>query len=245
MKIKRIITCAVVLALGVSLFAQERRGPVKPVRFGVAVTAGSNGYASISAQPGTLSSYGAEAKSVQWTDKATAFGIEGSLLISDAWKIDLGGTFNFAYNPGYQAVPGTGTGLGDIPDYQAVALQQSVVYQVYLGAGYSFRIPAVPALRPYVGIRGGVSYANNQKLLPEVEAMGVSVGENYNIYAGVVGGVDYYLGSNFYIGGAVDFFRFIYGVTAYAPQEGLGALSADSFGLGFLAAPRIKVGFLF
>ena len=35
------------------------------------------------------------------------------------------------------------------------------------------------------------------------------------------------------------------GETAYAPQEGLGALSADSFGLGFLAAPRIKVGFLF
>ena len=243
MNIKRIFAFAAAMLVGVSVLAQE--GPVKPVRVGVSVTVGSNAYAGISALPGTLASYESAALPTNWMDKAPAFGIEGSLILADHWKLDLGGAFNFGYNPGYPGVEGTGTQMGDIPTYEPVILQQSVSYQVYLAGSYYFRIPMVPAVRPSVGLRLGATYANNQQRKDVEEWMGTSVGENYTLGASIIAGFDYYFSRNFFAGVGVDLFRYVYGVTAQRPQEGLGVLGADSHNFGFLGAPRIKVGFVF
>ena len=243
MNIKRIFAFAAAMLVGVGVLAQE--GPVKPVRVGVSVTVGSNAYAGISALPGTLASYESAALPTNWMDKAPAFGIEGSLILADHWKLDLGGAFNFGYNPGYPGVEGTGTQMGDIPTYEPVILQQSVSYQVYLAGSYYFRIPMVPAVRPSVGLRLGATYANNQQRKDVEEWMGTSVGENYTLGASIIAGFDYYFSRNFFAGVGVDLFRYVYGVTAQRPQEGLGVLGADSHNFGFLGAPRIKVGFVF
>ena len=243
MNIKRIFAFAAAMLVGVGVLAQE--GPVKPVRVGVSVTVGSNAYAGIRALPGTLASYESAALPTNWMDKAPAFGIEGSLILADHWKLDLGGAFNYGYNPGYPGVEGTGTQMGDIPTYEPVILQQSVSYQVYLAGSYYFRIPMVPAVRPSVGLRLGATYANNQQRKDVEEWMGTSVGENYTLGASVIAGFDYYFSRNFFAGVGVDLFRYVYGVTAQRPQEGLGVLGADSHNFGFLGAPRIKIGFMF
>ena len=244
MNINRIFAFAAAMLVGVSVLAQE--GPVKPTRVGVSVTVGSNAYAGISALPGTLASYESAALSTNWMDKAPAFGIGGSLILFDRWKLDVGGAFNFGFNPGYNGVEGTGTQPGDIPTYQPVINQQSVSYQAYLASSYYFRIPAIPAVRPSLGVRFGATYANNQQLNKDDENwMGISVGENYTLGASIIAGFDYYFSRNFFAGIGVDLFRYVYGVTSQRPQEGLGVLGADSHNFGFLGAPKIKVGFMF
>lgn len=249
MKVKSIITLAATLLLGVATVqAQEQKGPVAPVRIGVALTAGSNSYLNVSAQPGMLTSYGTQALSVGWTDKALAFGLEGSLIFCDHWKLDLGGAFSYYNNPGYAYVPGTMDAtyeMGEIPAYEAVDLKKNMNWLAYAAFSYYFRIPAVPALRPYAGLRFQGAYASDLTGYDYYEAMGVSVGESYTLSAGVLTGVDYYFSRNFYVGMAVEPFRYSYGVVKYRPQEGLANLGADTHFLGAFAAPRLKIGFLF
>ena len=244
MNINRIFVLAAALLISVSAYSQE--GLIAPVRFGVSITAGSNAYAGISALPGTLASYGTEALSANWMDKAPAFGVEGSMIAFDSWKVDVGGAFNLGYNPSYPRIEGTGSDLGDIPTYESVTLQQSVSYQVYLASSYYFRIPLIPALRPSLGVRFGASYSNNQKVAPEEDLLGgISASETCVLSAAAIFGVDYYFGQNFFIGMGVDVFRYAYGFTAHRPQEGLGVLGADTHNFGFLGAPKIKIGFMF
>ena len=245
MNINRIFTIAAAMLITVGAFAQEQQGRIKPVRLGVSVTVGSNAYAGISALPGTLASYESAALSTNWMDKAPAFGIEGSMIICDRWKLDLGGAFNFGFNPGYPGVEGTGSDYGDIPTYEPVALQQNISYLVYLAGSYYFRIPAIPALRPSIGLRASGSYANNQKLAASEDWLGGSVGETFTLGASVIAGIDYYFSQHFFVGMGVDLFRYVYGVTAQRPQEGLGVLGADNHNFGFLGAPKIKIGFVF
>lgn len=249
MNIKHLATLAAALLVGVSLLAQEQTGRIKPVRFSAAVTAGANGYAGIKAMDGTAGLYQMEALSADWTDKMPAFGAEFSLLFCDKWKLDAGGMFNFSYNPGYIGVPGSAYGreykLGDVPDYRAVAAQQSASYMVYLGCSYYFRIEKIPALRPYLGARFTGSYANNFSKYDEEESMGISSAETFGLGASCVGGIDYYLASNFFIGASVDLVRYVYGATSYRPQDGLPLLAGDTHNIGALAAPRVKIGFLF
>jgi len=249
MNIKQLTTLAAALLVGVSLLAQEQVGRVKPVRFSAAVTAGANGYAGVAALDGRAASHEMQALSVDWMDKMPAFGAEISLLFCDKWKLDLGGTFNFSYNPGYLGVPGSAYGgnyqLGDVPDYRAVAADQKVSYLAYLGCSYYFRVDKVPALRPYLGIRFTGAYANNLQKYDEEESMGISTAETFSLGASFVGGIDYYLASNFYVGASLDLARYVYGVTDYRPQDGLPLLAGDTHCIGAFGAPRIKIGFLF
>ena len=245
MNINRIFVFAAALLVSASAFSQEQQGRIKPVRFGVSVTAGSNAYAGISALPGSLATYGTQAQSANWMDKAPAFGVEGSMIICDKWKLDLGGAFNFGFNPAYPSVEGTGTQPGDVPAYEGVNLQQSTSYLVYLAGSYYFRVKSAPALRPSLGLRLGASYGNNQQLAPSEDWMGVSASETYRLGASVIVGMDYYFSRNFFVGMGVDLFRYVYGVTAHRPQEGLGVLGADTHNFGFLGAPKIKIGFVF
>lgn len=244
MNFKRFIVCTATLLIGVGLPAQERP------RFSAAVTVGANGYASAAALDSSLPSYEMEAVSLNWTNKMPAFGAEASLLINDRWKTDLGGMFQFSYNPGYMEVPGTAENAydyspGDLPSYRAVPADQQVAYVVYLAGSYCFKIPAVPAMRPYLGLRFSFAYANDQKKYDELSSMGISSAENFSMGVSCVGGVDYFLASNFFIGASLDLVRYVYGVTKYRPQDGLAPLAGDTHNLGAIGAPRIKIGFQF
>jgi len=247
---KTIIMVAVLLVSCCSVFAQDE-GRKSPVRFGAAVTAGANSYATVSSLPSSLASYDAEALSVDWTDKGTAFGVEGSLLFK-GWKFDLGGTFSFGYNPGYTAVPGTmdssasaEDNLGEIPSYEAVAERQKVSYRIYVGASYYLPFKAVPALKPYVGGRVAFGYANDIANKDDYTSMGRSVAETMSLGVAAVAGIDYFVAKDFFVGVAVNALDYTYGYTAYRPQEGLANLGADTHHIGFLAHPLLKVGFLF
>ena len=245
MSINRIFVLAAALLVCVSAFSQEQQGRIKPVRFGVSVTAGSNAYAGISALPGSLATYGTQAQSANWMDKAPAFGVEGSMIFCDKWKVDLGGAFNMGFNPAYLGVEGTGNSFGDIPTYRPVAAQQSLSFLVYVAGSYYFRIPAIPSLRPSLGLRAGYSYANNQQASPDENWMGISAAETGVISGAFIAGIDYYFSQHFFVGMGVDLVRYAYGFTAHRPQEGLGVLGADTHNFGFLGAPKIKIGFVF
>jgi outer membrane protein W len=248
MKVSNIIALAVALFIGTSALAQEQNGRITPVRVGVALTAGSNSHIGITAQNGMLTSYQTEAASVDWTDKALGLGIEGSLIFCDRWKLDLGGSFSFWNNPSYPMVPGTMDGgyePGEIPTYEAVDMQHKLNWIAYIAGSYYFRICAVPALRPYVGVRFSGSYASSSTRVDNYEAMGMSAAEGFVLSGGVLTGVDYYFSRNFFVGASVEPFRYSYGVTAYRPQEGLSRLGADTHFLGAFAAPQLKIGFLF
>ena len=249
MNIKSIITLTVALLFGAaSLQGQDLASAAAPVRIGIALTAGANSNLNVSAQPGMLTSYGAQAMSVDWTDKALAFGLEGSLIFCDSWKLDLGGSFSYWNNPPYAMVPGTMTSeyeVGEIPTYEAVDMQHKLNWSGNIAMSYYFRIPIVPALRPYTGLRSQFSYTSASLREDKVEAMGASVAEGYAISAGVLIGVDYYFSRNFFVGASVEPFRYTYGVVQYRPQEGLATLGADTHFMGAFAAPQLKIGFLF
>ena len=249
MNIKSILSLTVALLFGAaSLQGQDLAGVVAPVRVGIALTAGANSNLNVSAQPGMLTSYGAQALSVDWTDKALTFGLEGSLIISDHWKLDLGGSFSYWNNPPYAMVPGTMSGtyeMGEIPTYEAVDMQHKMNWLAHIAISYYFRIPLVPALRPYAGVRFQASYASASLREDDERVMGVSVAEGYSISAGLLTGVDYYLSRNFFVGASVEPFRYTYGVVKYRPQEGLGNLGADTHFVGAFAAPQLKIGFVF
>lgn len=249
MNIKSILTLTVALLFGAaSLQGQDLVGAVAPVRIGIALTAGANSNLNVSAQPGMLTSYGAQALSVDWTDKALAFGMEGSLIFFDSWKLDLGGSFSYWNNPPYAMVPGTMTDTyeaGEIPTYEAVDMQHKMNWQAYIASSYYFRIPLVPALRPYCGVRFQASYSSASLRVDDYQAMGASVAEGYAGSIGVLTGVDYYFGSHFFVGASVEPFRYTYSVVQYRPQEGLGNLGADTHFMGAFAAPQLKIGFVF
>lgn len=249
MNIKSIITLTVALLFGAaSLQGQEQQGRIAPVRVGVSLTAGANSNLNVSALPGMLTSYGTQAKSVNWTDKALAFGLEGSLIFCDRWKLDLGGSFSYWNNPPYAMVPGTmgeEFEIGEIPTYEAVDMQHKLNWQAGLAFSYYFRIPAIPALRPYVGLRGQFSYASASLRENEMLTMGASVAEGMAYSLGVLTGVDYYFSRHFFIGASVEPFRYTYGVVQYRPQEGLSNLGADTHFMGAFASPQLKIGFVF
>ena len=221
----------------------------KPVRIAVSLTMGPSSYSSAIAQSGNLPVYEAEAPSANWMDKGTAFGIEGSVLFRSGWRIDLGGSYGYSVNPGKAGLAGTASGgvlePGDIPEYRAVASQQSNAFLAYIAGGYCFKVPSAPALKPYVGLKVLGSYAHNWKNYNEMYSMGTSVTETLAIGVSAVLGVDYFLGRNFYLGASVDAVRYVYSYTAMRPQEGLGALAASAHNIGAIAAPVLKIGFVF
>ena len=248
MNIKSIITIAAALMLGTAAFAQEQKGPIDPVRIGVALTAGSNAHLSVTAPSGMMTSYGIQASSVDWTDKALAFGVEGSLIICDRWKLDLGGSLSNWNQPPYAAILGTmgdEYSTGGIPTYKAVNMQHKVNYLAYIAGSYYFRIKKVPALRPYAGARFQGSYAGATMRLQDFNALGLSTAEAYTLSAGILTGVDYYFSRNFFVGMSFEPFRFTYGCNLIRPQEGLLNLGADTYFYGVFAAPQLKIGFLF
>jgi len=242
-----LLTMVAVASLGVTSNAQD-----KSAHLTLSVTAGPSSYALVNALPGSLASYSVEAPYSNWMGKGTNFGIEGGILIGQHWKIVLGGGFNFAYNPGYNDIPGTADpnatpeeNWGEVPNYQSVALQQSFSYIAYLGTDYCFNIPTAPALKPYLGVRFGGAYASNERLSADLYDMGPSVAESVSLKASLVAGADYYLADALFVGFGFDLAGYTYSFAKYRPQEGLIPLGADSHNIGAFAYPIIKLGVKF
>lgn len=245
---KYILTTVVAVAfIGVAASAQENKTSVT-----VAVTAGADNYAGVSALDGCLPVYSAEAPSSNWMTKGSSFGAEMGILFGQHWRLVLGGGFNFAFNPGYNDVPGTvdpnkskEENWGGIPGYESVPMQQSFSYLAYVGSDYCFTVPAVPALKPYLGLRFSGAYASNQKLSSDVFDMGISNAETFKLRAAFVAGADYYFGNAFFVGIALDAVNYTYSVVKYQPQQGLRYLAADAHNIGAIAMPTLKIGVKF
>lgn len=252
MKIHKLLLFAVIPMMCLSANAQESRKDFTPKQgdFSAAFSVGYNSYASVKALPGNGTGYEAAAFSTNWSDKKLMVGFEGGWFFRDLWKLNLGGGLNFTNNPGYPAVPGSmdansEAGDGSIPDYRAVADASSFSYNVFAGVDRYFRTKQVTNLMLYSGLRVGMAYGQNRQKYDEPEAMGKSVGETWNLRAAITAGADYFVLPAFYVGVQIDPFCYTYNMTTYKPQEGLGNLEADSHNFSLLAAPTIKIGFIF
>lgn len=258
MNIKRITAILAFAAIGLTAAAgtgDDKACPAgcgaeeKPVRIAVSLTLAPNSYTTVSAQSGNLPLYEAEAPSVNWMEKGTAYGIEGSLLFRNGWRLDLGGSYGYSATPGRAGLAGTvENGVmepGDIPAYRAVATQQSNSYMAYIALSHYFKLKFAPALKPYVGMRVRGSYAQNWKLYDEVESMGRSISEGFAAGVSALLGVDYFFSCNFYVGASVDALRYVYSYAGIRPQVGLGTLTAFSHNFDLLATPTLKIGFVF
>ena len=108
MKIKKLLIVAVSAMMCLAGHAQSSKDfTPKKGDWTLAATLGYNSYASVTALPGTLSSYEGAALSTNWAEKQLMVGFEAGWFVNDNWKLNLAGGFNMNNNPGYAAVPGT------------------------------------------------------------------------------------------------------------------------------------------
>lgn len=243
MNIRRFLLTAIMPLFCFTVLAQTGNGPAKG-NVTLSATVSYNSYASIEAPEGTLDSYETAAFSTNWSDKKLQVGFEAGWFVSDTWKLNLGGGLHFAYTPGYTGVPGTGdVANGGIPDYRAVPNTRTFVYNVSAGADRYFPT-RIDNLYWYSGLRVGFAYGLNEKKYDEAESMGKSIGETWNLRAAFTSGIDYFVLPALYIGAQIDPLAYTYGISGIQPQPGLKQLQADSHGIGFLAAPTIKIGFI-
>lgn len=244
MNIKKLLLTAIMPVFCITVSAQTGNTPSKG-NVTLSATVSYNSYASIEAPEGTLDSYELAALSTNWSDKKLQVGFEAGWFVSDTWKLNVGGGLYFSYNPGYTGVPGTGdVADGGIPDYRAVAKAQTLNYSVSAGADRYFPTH-VENLYWYSGLHVGFGYGLNEKKYDEEESMGKSIGEVWNLRAALTSGIDYFVLPALYIGAQIDPLAYTYGVSDIQPQSGLRLLRADNHSIGFLAAPTLKIGFVF
>ena len=247
MKLRKLILIAV--APMMCLAAQAQEATPKKGDFTVAATVSYNSYTSMKALAGNLSSYSLSAASTNWNDKQLMVGIEGGWFFKDLWKLTLGGGLSITSNPGYAALPGTidsnsKPGDGSIPNYEAVASQSDLRFQVFTGVDRYFKTKAT-GMMTYLGVRLGYAYGRNSAFADSEEYAGKSIGESFNIRGALTAGVDYFLNNGIYIGAEVNPLAYTYNKATLKPQAGLGNLEANSHNFSILAAPTLKVGFKF
>lgn len=254
MNIKKLLLLAVMPMIGLTVNAQESKVDFTPKKGDVtlAFTLGYNSYASVEAAPLFQSFYFTEAQSTNWSDKKLMVGFEAGWFVADLWKLSLGGGLNFTNNPGHPGVPGTIDAvngdydvygmMGELPNLVAVADAQSFSYNVALGLDRYFKLNNVTNLMPYLGVRGGYAYGQNQKAYDEPYAMDKSVAETFNIRGAVAFGLDYYILPGFYLGAQIEPFAYTYNRTSQRVQDGMETMRANSHNFSFMAAPTIKLG---
>ena len=247
MKLRKLILIAV--APMMCLAAQAQEATPKKGDFTVAATVSYNSYTSMKAPAGDLSSYSLSAASTNWNDKQLMVGIEGGWFFKDLWKLTLGGGLSITSNPGYAALPGTidsnsKPGDGSIPNYEAVASQSDLRFQVFTGVDRYFKTKAT-GMMTYLGVRLGYAYGRNSAFADSEEYAGKSIGESFNIRGALTAGVDYFLTNGIFIGAEVNPIAYTYNKSILKPQAGLGNLEANSHNISILAAPTLKVGFKF
>lgn len=221
----------------------------------LAATVGYIDYASITAQPGNLLNYSAEAPTINWMEKGLALGVEGGFFFHDMWKLSFGGGLHFSANPGHYGIPGTVEGVegeiwnednyGNIPNYLDVTTSDKFAYNVYAGVDRYFHLKKVPNMALFCGLKVGFAYAMNEQKLDDYYWLGKSIADNWNLRGAINLGADYYFLPAMWVGISFEFVNYAYNMVTYKPQPGLNALRADSSNLGFLANPTLKIGFKF
>lgn len=249
MKINKLLVLAALPMIGLTANAQDK-GPQKN-DFTVAATVSYDNTVMQNAMPGNQFSYSLPVQSTNWNDKDLRVGIEGGWFFLDEWKLVLGGGMSITKHPGYAAVPGTidentSTDVNDglIPDYNAVADQNFLQFNVYTGVDRYFKTK-VDGLYLYAGARVGYAYGRNVSFTDDEYNLGKSVGEAFNIRGALTGGVEYYITDGLFVGAQVDPFAYTYSKNLVKPQEGLSNLDGNSHNYSILAAPTIKIGFKF
>lgn len=252
---KTLLSLAVITMSSVAGHAQGDKCPGcdnQPLKnnITVAATLGYNNYLNTTPQDGTLGLFSNQAPSVRWSDKKLMVGAELGWFMTPNWKWTLGGGFNFSNNPGYTSVPGTWDeesvlGDGSIPSYRAVADGYSLNWQAYLGIDRYRFLKKVPNLAWYGGLRAGVVYALSEEKYNEELAMGKSTAQAWALRGAFVMGAEYFLTKVIFVGAQVSVFDYAYAVATDVPQVGLKNYSADNHTFSFLAAPTVKVGFVF
>lgn len=243
-----ILTIAVLLS-GLTAQAQTHQRGARQGDLTFGVTAGYNSSVMISAEPGDQTSYSVSPLSTNWNDKSLTVGVEMGWFFLDLWCLNFGGGFSMTQAPGYPPVTGTfdensEPGDGSIPSYEGVAAKTAMQYNVYLGVDRYFDI-GVEGLYPYLGIKGGFAYGFEAASVDDETWTGKSVSEAYNIRGALTFGSDYFITQAFFVGASIDVFAYTYNFTVIKPQEGLAGLAANSHNFSALAAPTIKIGFVF
>lgn len=214
-----------------------------------AATLGYNNYESAVAPDGGLaSSYGVAQHATSWLSKGMMAGFEVGYFFSDAWRLVGSGGLNYAAYPGYYAVPGV-PATGDVPGipaYETIPIQHHLTYAIGLGGDRYFKSED-SGLAWFAGARAGLAYSQNSKRYNYADKVefGSAVGRTFNYRFAAVAGADYYFSESFFIGAQIEALSYTYAVNSIKPQPGLANRSADHFNLSFLAAPTIKIGFVF
>lgn len=242
MKLHKLLILAALPLMTLTVGAQSK-APQKG-DFTVALTLGTNNSTMKTAEASNKFAYNNSAMSTNWNDKGLAMGIEGGWFFKDLWKVSLGGGMNITKKPGYTGILGTGTSVGDLPTYTAVADESLIQFTVTAGVDRYFNTK-VDGLMPYGGVRVGYAYGRNEAFWDDADYMGKSVGESFNVRGALTVGVDYFLNSVIFVGAQIDPFAYTYNRTLIKPQEGLENLAANSHNFGILAMPTLKVGFKF
>ena len=208
MKINKLLVLAALPMIGLTANAQDK-GPQKND-----FTVSYDNTVMQNAMAGNKPSYSLPVQSTNWNDKDLRVGIEGGWFFLDEWKLVLGGGMSITKHPGYAAVPGTidentstDVNDGSIPDYEAVADQNFLQFNVYTGVDRYFKTK-VDGLYLYAGARVGYAYGRNVSFTDDEYNLGKSVGEAFNIRGALTGGVEYYITDGLFVGAQVDPFAY-------------------------------------
>jgi len=222
--------------------------------FTAGISLGSNNYTNVNALDPDLNNYSQKAITNAWNESQLMLGLEIGYFISDNWKLNIGGGYNFDNNPGYEGIKGTIDKTGDyslsdgsIPDYNLVPEQSNMNFLVTVGANRYFHLQNTPNLLWYTGINAMYAYGQDRYKAQgeEVTNDGRSVAETWTLGAAAVLGAEYHFTKGIYVGAQVDVASYRYSLTTAVPQPGVKGLQADAHSVGAIASPTLTVGFCF
>lgn len=149
--------------------------------------------------------------------------------------------------PAQNNIPGTADNyysfdpLTDVPSFSDVKEQKIHQYTAIIGVDKYF-VKNKVAL--YTGIEGGFRYgANSSKGITE-ESAGTAINEIYGFNGAITFGAEYNVDGGLFFGLEVRPVSFAYTVTTLEPIPG-ASQQADSYNVGFLVYPMMKVGINF
>lgn len=149
--------------------------------------------------------------------------------------------------PAQNDIPGTADGnynydpQTDIPTFTDVKEQKIHQYMATVGVDKYF-VKNNVAL--YAGVEGGFRYGVNSSKGINVESAGTAINEVYGFNGAITFGGEYNTEGGLFLGLEIRPVSFAYTVTTLEPVPG-ASQQADSYNIGFMVYPMMKVGIRF
>jgi len=147
--------------------------------------------------------------------------------------------------PAQNDIPGTTDGYydpqTDIPTFADVKEQKLHQYMVTVGVDKYF-VKNNVAL--YAGIEGGFRYGANSSKGINVESAGTAINEVYGFNSAITFGGEYNTDGGLFLGLEIRPISYAYTITTLEPIPG-ASQQADSYNIGFMVYPMMKVGIRF